>query len=106
MPKKDITEKGAVLQRDGETYAILPRIPCGYITNFSVLRRIAEAAARYGARAIEITWAQRIAIVVGVKEEHLERFWRDLRTEPGLAVWDCVRSATQEWTVNLITPID
>lgn len=91
MPKKDITEKGAVVQRDGETFAIVPRIPCGYITDFSVLKRIAEAAERYGARAIKITSSQRIAII-GIKEEDLDRAWSDLRMEPAAAVGLCVRS--------------
>jgi NAD(P)H-nitrite reductase large subunit len=47
----------------------VPRIPCGYITHFSVLTRIAETAERYGARAIKVTSSQRIAMV-GVAEVH------------------------------------
>ena len=62
---KDIPEKGAIVQRDGETYAIAPHIPGGIIQP-DKLRKIAEVAEKYGS-VIKITSAQRIAIV-GIKE--------------------------------------
>ena len=31
MAKEDILEKGAILQRDNETYAVAPHIPGGFI---------------------------------------------------------------------------
>jgi NAD(P)H-nitrite reductase large subunit len=67
MPKRDVSENGAALRRGGKSFAVVPRIPCGYSTDFSVLRRIAKTAERYGARAIKVTSSQRIAIV-GVTE--------------------------------------
>jgi len=54
--KKDILEKGAILQRDRETYAIAPHIPGG-ITDTTTLRRICDVADKYGIEAIKITSA-------------------------------------------------
>lgn len=89
--KKDLLDKGAIVQRDGQTYAITPRIPCGYITDFDILRRIADAAERYGAQAIKVTSAQRIALI-GIPEESIDDVWRDLELTPGAAFGLCVRS--------------
>jgi len=92
MPnKKDILEKGAIVQRDGETYAVTPRIPCGLITDFDLLRRIADVAERFGAGAIKVTSSQRLAIL-GVKEEDLDALWAALGMTPGFAFGLCIRS--------------
>ena len=88
--KKDILEKGAILQRDRETYAIAPHIPGG-ITDTATLRKICDVADRFGVPAIKITSAQRIALM-GVKEEDLDRIWEDLAEQPGAAIGLCVRS--------------
>ena len=40
---KDLLEKGAVLQRDKETYAIAPHIPAGLVTS-DQLRKLADVA--------------------------------------------------------------
>ncbi len=61
--KTNILEKGAVIQRDQRTYAITPRIPCGLITDFNILRKIADTAEKFGAACIKVTSAQRIAII-------------------------------------------
>lgn len=89
--KKDIPEKGAILQRDGQTYAVTPRIPCGLITDFNVLRRIADAAERYGAAAIKVTSSQRLA-VIGLQEQDLDAFWQDLGLDPAMALGMCIRN--------------
>ena len=47
-------EKGAIPQRDNETYAIAPHIPCGLVTP-ELLRRIADTAEKVNAKAIKIT---------------------------------------------------
>lgn len=47
-------EKGAILQRDKETYAIAPHIPCGVVTP-ALLRTIADVAEKYDAQAIKFT---------------------------------------------------
>lgn len=83
-------EKGAVLQRDKETFAIAPHIPCGVVTP-DQLRNIADVADRYNAAALKITSAARIAIV-GLKEENIDEAWDDLVFPAGHAVGLCVRS--------------
>ncbi|BCR06108.1 sulfite reductase [Desulfuromonas versatilis] len=88
--KKDINEKGAIIQRDKETYAIAPHIPGG-ITNTATLRKIADVADKYQAQALKLTSAQRIAIV-GLPEEKLDEIWEELGEKPGAAIGLCVRS--------------
>lgn len=88
--KKDLLEKGAIVQRDKESYAVAPHIPGG-ITDAATLRRIADVAERYGAKALKITSAQRIA-VIGLAEEELDAVWGELGQKPGAAIGLCVRS--------------
>ncbi|MBN2428629.1 MAG: NAD(P)/FAD-dependent oxidoreductase [Deltaproteobacteria bacterium] len=88
--KKDILEKGAIVQRDKETYAIAPHMPCG-VTSPEYLRKIADVAEKYNAQALKLTSAQRIAIV-GLQEEQLDDIWKDLGEKPGHAIGLCVRS--------------
>ena len=83
-------EKGAIPQRDNETYAIAPHIPCGLVTP-ELLRRIADAAEKYNAKAIKLTGATRIAII-GLKEEDIDGVWDALSLDQGAAVGLCVRS--------------
>lgn len=89
--KRDILDKGAIVQRDRQTFAVTPRIPCGLITDFDILRKIADVAEKYGAPAIKVTSSQRLAIV-GVEEEDLDAIWQDLGMEPGAALGLCIRS--------------
>ena len=86
---KDILEKGAIIQRDGETYAIAPHIPGGIIDP-EKLKKIAEVAEKYGS-VIKITSAQRIAIV-GIQERNIDNVWEELGMKPGAAIGLCVRS--------------
>jgi NAD(P)H-nitrite reductase large subunit len=88
--KSDLLEKGAILQRDKETYAIAPHLTAGLVTP-DILRNIADVAEKYNAAAIKVTGAQRIAIV-GLQEEELDNIWQDLGMDPGAAVGLCVRS--------------
>ncbi|HNX76607.1 MAG TPA: NAD(P)/FAD-dependent oxidoreductase [Candidatus Rifleibacterium sp.] len=83
-------ELGAIIQRDKQTYAVAPHIPCG-VVSAATLRTIADAAEKYQVAAIKITSAERIALV-GIKEEDLENVWQDLGMEKGAAVGLCVRS--------------
>ncbi|BCG45870.1 Sulfite reductase, assimilatory-type [Citrifermentans bremense] len=89
MIKKDILNKGAILQRDRETYAIAPHIPGGF-TDTATLRRICDVADKYKLE-LKITSAQRIAMI-GAKEEDLDAIWSDLAQNPGAAIGLCVRS--------------
>lgn len=88
--KKDIPAKGAILQRDRETYAIAPHIPGG-MTDTATLRKICDVADKYGIRELKLTSAQRI-VLFGVREEELDAVWADLGTAPGAAIGLCVRS--------------
>ena len=88
--KKDLLDKGAVLQRDKETYAIAPHLTAGLITP-DQLRTLADVAEKYEVKAVKVTGAQRIALV-GIKEEELDNAWKDLGMKPGAAVGLCVRS--------------
>ena len=88
--KTDLLEKGAVLQRDKETYAIAPHLTAG-IVSADELRKIADVADKYNVSAIKVTGAQRIALV-GIKEENIDDAWEDLGMSPGAAIGLCVRS--------------
>jgi NAD(P)H-nitrite reductase large subunit len=83
-------EKGVILQRDSQTYAVAPHIPCGVVTP-QLLRKLADVAEGYGAKALKITGATRIAII-GLKEEDIDAVWNDLGMSAGAAVGLCVRS--------------
>jgi len=83
-------EKGAVLQRDKKTYAIVPHLTLGLITP-DELRKIADVADKYKPAALKLTSAARIAIV-GLKEEDIDNAWKDLGMQPGAATGLCVRS--------------
>ncbi len=87
--KKDILEKGAILQRDRETYAIAPHIPGG-LTDSATLRKICDVADRYGLQ-LKLTSAQRI-MLIGIREDDLDRVWSELAEKPGAAIGLCVRS--------------
>ncbi len=60
--KSDLLEKGAIVQNDYQTYAIAPHLPGGICTP-ATLRKIADIAEKYEAKALKCTSAQRIAIV-------------------------------------------
>ncbi|MFH2047153.1 MAG: NAD(P)/FAD-dependent oxidoreductase [Pseudomonadota bacterium] len=83
-------EKGAIIQRDNETYAIAAHTPCGIVTP-EILRKLADVAEKYKVQAMKITGATRIALV-GIREEDIDNVWKDLGLKPGAAVGLCVRS--------------
>lgn len=87
--KSDIMEEGAIVQRDGETFAIAPHIPGGFI-EVAAFKRLAEVAEKYQAAAMKLTSGQRIAIV-GLQEADLEAVWRELDMPIGYAIGLCVR---------------
>lgn len=83
-------DQGAILQRDRQTFAVAPHIPCG-MASPEILRKLADVADKYNAEAVKITSAARIAII-GIREEDVNRVWDDLGMEPGYAVGLCIRS--------------
>lgn len=83
-------EKGVILQRDKQSYAVAPHIPCGVVKP-QTLRKLADVAEKYGAAALKITSAARIAMI-GLKQEDVDNVWSELGMSPGFAVGLCVRS--------------
>ncbi len=82
------TLKGAILQRDKKTYAIVLRIPMGLLTP-EILEKIATVARKYKVKIIKITSGQRIALV-GFQPDDIEKVWKDLDIEVGPAEGLCV----------------
>lgn len=80
--------KGAFIQRDKVTYAIVPRTPMGLVTP-EILETIAGVAKKYSIPIIKITSGQRFALV-GMKPEVVEEVWHDLGMDVGPAVELCV----------------
>jgi NAD(P)H-nitrite reductase large subunit len=80
--------KGAIVQRDKETYAIVPRVPMGVLTPED-LESLAKVARKYNVRIIKITSGQRLALV-GFKPEDVEKAWKDLGMDVGPAEGLCV----------------
>lgn len=78
----------AILQRDKETYAIVPRIPGGLLQR-EHLKTIADTVEKYDIPIVKITSGQRIALV-GLKEEQLQDVYRDLGMDPGRAQELCL----------------
>ena len=83
-------DKGVIIQRDKQTYAVAPHIPCG-VVSAQTLRKLADIAEKYDAAALKLTSAVRIAIV-GLKEEDVDNVWAELGMDAGAAVGLCVRS--------------
>ncbi|QJB57799.1 NAD(P)/FAD-dependent oxidoreductase [Pseudodesulfovibrio sp. zrk46] len=80
--------KGAILQRDKKTYAIVPRTPVGLV-NPDVLEALARVGRKFEVPIMKITSGQRIALV-GLEEEQVDAVWEDLKMDIGPAVGLCV----------------
>ncbi len=80
--------KGAILQRDKETYAIVPRIPVGLVTP-EIFKKIADVVNKYDIPIMKITSGQRLALV-GIKEDDVNQVWNDLEMDAGKAKELCV----------------
>jgi NAD(P)H-nitrite reductase large subunit len=87
--KKDMKEKGAILQRDMQTYAVKVHVPGGFVEP-ETLRRIADIAERYEVQALKLTSAQRIALI-GLAEERVDDIITELGDCGGAAAGLCVR---------------
>ena len=87
MPKDERTD-GAILQRDKETWAIVPRTPMGMLTQ-DVLKRITQVVEKWDIPIVKITSGQRIALV-GVREEDIDAIWADLGRDIGRATELCL----------------
>ncbi len=80
--------KGAILQRDKETYAIVPRIPAGLIKRED-LKALSQVVEKYDIPIVKITSGHRIALV-GIKEEQISPIYEDLGMTEGKAVELCL----------------
>jgi NAD(P)H-nitrite reductase large subunit len=79
---------GAILQRDGNTYAVITRTPAGLITP-DHLERVAAVARKHGIPTLKITSGQRIALV-GIPREKLGGVFRDLGKDADMTGGPCL----------------
>lgn len=80
--------KGAILQRDKETYAIVPRVPCGLLTK-EKLHNLASVVEKYDIPIVKLTSGHRIALV-GMKIDQINNIYNDLGMDPGKATELCL----------------
>ena len=80
--------KGAILQRDKKTYAIVPRIPGGLIKR-EHLKSISDVVEKYDIPIVKITSGHRIALV-GIPEEQIVPIYEDLKMNEGKAIELCL----------------
>ena len=67
---------GATLQKDGKTFAVVTRIPGGFITP-EALENLAAVARKYKVQIVKLTSGQRF-MLVGLHEKDLPQVYRDL----------------------------
>ena len=79
----------ANIQKDG-TFSVVPRM-YGGVTSPDELRRIADAADRYGVKMVKVTGGQRIDLL-GVDKADLPAIWRDIGMPSGHAYAKAVRT--------------
>jgi NAD(P)H-nitrite reductase large subunit len=68
--------EGAIIQRDGMTYAVVTRIPAGIVTPDD-LEKIAKAGRKYHVPMLKITSGQRIAFI-GLEPGNVQKIIDDL----------------------------
>ena len=87
MENDNIVSKGAILQRDKKTYAVIPRTPAGIITP-ELLEKIAGAAKKFSIPITKIVSGQRIALV-GIEKDDIDKVWEYLGSDAGDAIGLC-----------------
>jgi NAD(P)H-nitrite reductase large subunit len=80
--------KGAILQRDKKTYAIVPRIPGGLIQK-EHLKALAAVVEKYDIPLVKMTSGHRIALI-GMPEEQIVPIYQDLNMDQGKATELCL----------------
>jgi NAD(P)H-nitrite reductase large subunit len=83
------TSEGAILQRDGMTYAVVTRIPAGIVTPED-LEKIAKAGRKYRVPMLKITSGQRIALI-GLEPEDVQKIINDLGPLAKPEIAPCVK---------------
>ena len=89
--KENMPEKGASVQKDMETYAIIPYFPGGMVDS-TILRKIADVSDKYNIKTVKTTSEGRISLY-GIKKEDLDNIWHDLGMRPGGHTGSCIRPA-------------
>lgn len=80
--------KGAILQRDKKTYAIVPRIPGG-LAKLENLKEIVKVVEKYNIPIIKITSGHRLALV-GITGDVVNDIWQELKMDVGKATELCL----------------
>ena len=82
------TPRGAILQRDRKSYAIVPRTPVGLVSP-DVLDVVSSVLRKYNIPITKITSGQRLALI-GMQRQEVDKIWHELKMEVGPAVELCV----------------
>jgi NAD(P)H-nitrite reductase large subunit len=80
--------RGAILQRDKKTYAIVPRTPSGMVSP-EILEGLTQVVRKYNIPIMKVTSGQRLALV-GIKEENIDAIWQELEMDIGRAIELCL----------------
>ncbi len=88
--RNNMPDKGAAVQKDMKTFAIIPYIHGGLLEP-ATLRKIADVAEKYNPKIIKMNSEHRIGFY-GIKEEDIDNIWNDLGMEPGGFIGKCVRA--------------
>lgn len=81
--------EGAILQRDGSTYAVMVRSPAGIVTP-DLLERVAFVARKFGVPVVKITSGQRIALM-GVRPDDIAKVFLELGPDAVRKTGPCLR---------------
>lgn len=79
---------GSILQRDKETYAIVPRTPAGLLSP-EFLEQLAAVVRKYNIPITKITSGHRLALV-GLKKDDIPKVWQELGADVGRATELCL----------------
>ena len=82
-------QSGAILQRDGKTFAIVTRVPGGFVTP-EALENLAAVARDHQVPIVKLTSGQRF-MLIGIPEEDLAAIYRDLGTLGERETAPCVK---------------
>jgi NAD(P)H-nitrite reductase large subunit len=85
---KPVVPEGAILQRDKQSYAIVPRLPGGML-NLEILQKLTAVVEKFEIPIVKITSGQRIALI-GMSAEQLDEIWQDLGMDVGKATELCL----------------
>jgi NAD(P)H-nitrite reductase large subunit len=84
----DDAPKGAILQRDKKTYAIVPRTPADMVSP-EILEGVMKVVRQYNIPITKITSGQRLALV-GIKKKDINPVWDTLQMDVGRAIELCL----------------